>query len=90
MCLNPYPTKEQVERIRQRYPVGTRLTLHSMDDPYAKIPPGTKGTVVHVDDMGQIGMQWDNGSGLSLIPGVDSFSKEPAVEKQKTRRSPER
>lgn len=87
--MNPFPTKEQVERIRQAYPVGTRLILHSMDDPYAKIPPGTKGTVVYVDDMGQIGMRWDNGSGLSLIPGVDAFSKDAAKEKHKTRRSHE-
>ena len=54
-----------------------------MDDSQAP-PPGTKGTVAYVDDIGQIGVKWDTGSSLSLIPGVDSFSKEPAPEKAKT------
>ena len=57
-----------------------------MDDSQAP-PPGTKGTVAYVDDIGQIGVKWDTGSSLSLIPGVDSFSKEPAPEKAKHKRS---
>ncbi len=80
--MNQRPTREQVERLRRQYPAGTRITLHSMDDPQAP-PPGTKGTVSYVDDMGQIGVKWDTGSSLSLIPGEDSFSKEPAPEKRK-------
>lgn len=84
--MNQRPTREQVEFLRQQYPAGTRITLHSMDDPQAP-PPGTKGTVSHVDDLGQIGVKWDSGSSLSLIPGEDSFSKEPALEKTKHKRS---
>ena len=30
--MNRIPTREQVERLRQRYPAGTRIKLHSMDD----------------------------------------------------------
>ena len=81
--MNRIPSREQVENLRQRYPVGTRIVLHRMDDPYAPIPPGTKGTVAYVDDMGQIGVNWDNGSGLSLVPGEDSFSKVSGPEKTK-------
>ncbi|RAQ30154.1 Uncharacterised protein [uncultured Ruminococcus sp.] len=84
--MNRIPTKEQVAYIRQQYPAGTRITLRSMDDPQAPLP-GTKGTVSYVDDMGQIGVKWDTGSSLSLIPGEDSFSKEPALEKTKHKRS---
>ena len=50
-----------MELIRQQYPVGTRIILHHMDDSQA-LPPGTKGTVAYVDDMGQIGVKWDTGS----------------------------
>ena len=75
--MNQRPTREQVERLRRQYPAGTRIILHSMDDPQAP-PPGTKGT---------IGIEWDNGSTLSLIPGEDSFSKEASPEKTKHKRS---
>ena len=63
-----------VEYIRERYPAGTRVILHAMGDLQAP-PPGTGGTVVYVDDAGQIGVAWDSGRCLSLIPGVDSFRK---------------
>ena len=46
-----------------------------MDDPQAP-PPGTKGTERYVDALGQIGVEWDTGSSLSLIPGKDHFHKE--------------
>ena len=82
--MNQRPTREQVEFLRRQYPAGTRIILHSMDDPQAP-PPGTRGTVSYVDDMGTIGIEWDNGSALSLIPGENSFSKEAAPEKQKRR-----
>ena len=84
--MNRIPSREQVERLRQRYPAGTRIKLHSMDDAQAP-PPGTMGTVVYVDDMGQLGIKWDTGSSLSLIPSVDSFSKVSAPEKEKQKRS---
>lgn len=60
--MNGIPTRQQVENLRERYPVGARVVLHHMDDPYAPIPPGTKGTVTYVDDMGEIGVNWDTGS----------------------------
>ncbi len=76
---------EHVERIRQQYPPGTEVELISMpNDPYP-VPPGTRGKVIMVDDAGQLVMKWNNGSSLSLIPGVDSFQKVPEQElKQKT------
>ena len=62
-----------VNAIKEMYPQGTRIKLVNMDDPYAPVPAGTKGTVEFVDDMGQIGMKWDNGRTLALIPEVDEF-----------------
>ena len=65
----------KVERIKQAYPPGTRLELQEMEDPYAPVQSGTRGTVAVVDDMGQIHMNWDNGRTLAVIPGVDQFRK---------------
>ena len=80
--MNGFPAREQVERIKARYPAGTRIRLNSMADPYAPIPPGTEGVVQAVDDAGQLIMKWDNGQGLSLIPGEDRFSVLPPEEEQ--------
>ena len=48
--------------------------LNYMDDKWA-VPPGTRGTVDHVDDAGQIHPKWDNGRTLAIVPEVDSFRK---------------
>ncbi|MFR8237865.1 MAG: DUF4314 domain-containing protein [Dorea sp.] len=61
-------------RLREQYPAGTRICLDSMDGE-AGMPQGLEGTVQYVDDAGQLGISWDNGRSLSLIPGVDSFHK---------------
>ena len=66
--------QQAVAMIRQNYPPGTRLELISMNDPQA-IPPGSRGTVDHVDDVGTIHMRWDCGRSLGLVPGEDSFRK---------------
>ena len=39
------------------------------------VPPGTRGTVQFVDDVGSIHMNWDNGRTLALVPKEDSFRK---------------
>lgn len=49
-----------------------RIRLNRMDDMQAP-PPGTEGTILGVDDIGSILMEWDNGSGLNLVPEEDDF-----------------
>ena len=66
-----FPSKELVESLRKRYPVGCRVELLRMDDPQAP-PVGTKGTVRGVDDIGSIMVAWDSGSGLSVAYGEDA------------------
>ena len=66
-----FPSREVVEGIRKRYPVGTRVKLVFMEDIQAP-PIGTKGTVRGVDDIGSIMVSWDNGSSLSIAYGEDS------------------
>ena len=69
-----FPNKEQIEMLRKEYPAGTKVELLAMDDKQAP-PVGTIGEVIAVDDIGQLVMQWQNGSGRNLIPGEDSFRK---------------
>lgn len=66
----------QLEQLRKEYPIGTRVELIHMDDPYnKKLVPGCKGTVRWVDDWGTIHMNWDCGSGLGVVYGEDSCRK---------------
>ena len=71
----PFPSRSQVDFTRSCYPPGTRIVLSRMNDPFSPVELGTRGTVRYVDDAGQVGVAWDNGRSLSLIPGVDSFRK---------------
>lgn len=65
--------KDLVASLRERYPVGLRVELVSMDDPYnTRLTPGAKGTVMGVDDIGTIHVKWDCGSTLGVVYGVDS------------------
>lgn len=74
--MNKFEAEQaKIQRTKESYPPGTRIMLLSMDDPYAPIPSGTKGTVVHVDDAAQIHMKWDNGRTLALVPDEDNFRK---------------
>ena len=70
-----YAEQQRAARTRLSYPPGIRLELISMGDDPRPVPPGTRGTVQYVDDLGQIGVAWDNGSSLSLISNVDCFRK---------------
>jgi hypothetical protein len=69
-----FPSRGFVEKIRKEHPVGCRVELIFMDDVQAP-PKGTKGTVIGVDDIGSIMVSWDNGSGLNLIYGEDSYRR---------------
>lgn len=69
-----FPNKETVDRIRREYPAGTRVELVQMDDAQAPAP-GTKGTVLGVDDTGSLLMRWDNGSGLNVVYTEDIVRK---------------
>ena len=49
-----FPSRAAVEKLKQLYPVGTRIVLRKMED-FQAPPVGTKGTVQGVDDIGSYG-----------------------------------
>lgn len=50
-----------------------RVILKKMVDKYTDLKAGDMGTIRFTDDIGQIHVNWDNGSTLALIPGVDDY-----------------
>ena len=72
---NNFPSKAVVDSLRETYPVGCRVELVCMDDPYSRLKPGDRGEVQFVDDIGTIHVKWDNGSGLGVAYGVDQVKK---------------
>ena len=69
-----FPNRDIIERMRTEYPKGTRVELLQMDDLQAP-PIGTLGTVVGVDDAASLLVDWDTGSGLNVVYGVDRVRK---------------
>ena len=68
-------SREYINKLKEKYPAGTRLVIEHMEDKYP-VEPGTAGTVRDVDDFGQIHMKWDNGRVLPIIPETDRFHLE--------------
>ena len=62
--------REMVKNIKELYPAGCRVQLDSMDDVQAP-PKGTRGTVIAVDSIGTIHVEWENGSSLGVVFGHD-------------------
>lgn len=69
------PEKEIIERLKREYPKGTRIELIRMNDLYTKLNAGDKGTVIGVDDIGTIHVNWDRGSSIGIVFGVDACRK---------------
>lgn len=67
-----------IEKIKEKYPVGTKIELVNMEGE-SHMEPGLIGEVTDVDDIGQIHMKWENGSSLALNTEVDSFKKKISV-----------
>lgn len=65
---------EQNKQLAEQYPIGCKVKLVKMDDVQAP-PVGTIGTVLGIDDAGDLLMRWETGSSLKIILGVDVIEK---------------
>ena len=76
-----YPSRKEINNLRRKYYEGLRVKLIEMNDIQAP-KVGTKGTVIGVDDIGSILIDWDDGSTLSVVYGVDRVEILPKVTKK--------
>lgn len=67
-------SREIIQKLKETYPVGTRVKLIQMEDDQAP-SVGTLGTVYGVDAIGSILVKWDNGSMLNVIFRADRIEK---------------
>ena len=65
-------TSDEIKAIKEKYIAGTQIELIKMYDLYGPAP-GTKGTIIGVDDSGNVLVNWKTGSSLSLVVGIDEF-----------------
>lgn len=73
---NKFPSPEKVAWIRSMYPRGCRVELVYLgEDPYSRLKPGDQGSVSVVDDTGTVFVNWDCGSKLGIIYGIDSIKR---------------
>lgn len=59
------PNNDELKHMKEVLTKGTRVRLQYMNDVQAP-PVGTMGTVMCVDDLGTIHVQWDTGSTLGV------------------------
>lgn len=67
-----------IKELREFYAPGTRVKLIKMDDIQAP-PVGTIGVVSHVDDIGTIHVDWENGSTLGVVFAEDEIESLDSV-----------
>lgn len=75
--MNGNTHNTMLDFLRKQFPKGSRIHLNAMrDDPFP-IPPGSEGTLVLIDSIGQFHVEWDCGSSLAVTPDVDDFEVFP-------------
>ena len=68
-------SRGRIEFYKEHYPCGTRVQLDGMGDDPCPVETGAVGTVIAVDDIGTLHVEFDNGRSLGICPEVDRFHK---------------
>ena len=68
----------RIQKLKEQYPKGTVVRLKEMEQE-PEMLRGLLGTVQFVDDIGQIHVEWENGSSLALNKDVDRFEVIPQM-----------
>lgn len=64
-----------IAHLKEKYPPGTKICLDRMGVDPRPIPPGTKGEVISVDDIGTVHCRFGNGRQPGLVYREDFFHK---------------
>ena len=68
-------SRGRIEFYKEHYPRGTRVKLDGMGDDPCPVEPGAVGTVIAVDDIGTLHVEFDNGRSLGICPEVDGSTR---------------
>jgi len=66
-------SEDKLNKIKEKYPIGTRVKLTKDMADKQPILSGTVGTIDYIDSEGQLHMIWENGRTLALLPEIDQF-----------------
>ena len=61
----------KAKKEKKEYKPGNTVILEEMVG--ENLPSGLKGTIRKIDDIGQIHINWENGSSLAIDPNIDKF-----------------
>lgn len=73
LVVGSSPTLGAMRLVNMDHLIGRHIVLVSCTDQYTKLTPGSKGVIKHIDDHGTVFVDWEDGSNLGLIPGVDKW-----------------
>ena len=68
---NSSETENNNEEISTKYNIGNTIVLDEMIG--ENLPYGLKGTIKKIDNVGQLHINWENGSTLAIDPKIDKF-----------------